>query len=267
MSERRYLHLNAVAAQLHISETEVLYLVNQGKLKRRRYREGGRTMHRFLQADVDGYLAELRLAEQIDGTPVQPTPVPVPDPTIQPLLSAQHVADILGTSMSKVLELVRAGQLDAIRVGRHPMFPTALLARRLGLAPGDPPGGTDRLGPLSPTAWGLPDFIVEPAVIRRIAELVAIELRHILTTPGASALDGPDELLDTDGVARYCIPARATSTAGATPGTGPPCVKLGRRLCFRKSQVLDWIARGGPNAPPPPPTDQLPQRHRRRRSP
>jgi excisionase family DNA binding protein len=81
-------------------------------------------------------------------------PVPVPDPATQPLLSAQQVADILGTSTSKLAELVRAGQLDAIRVGRHPMFPAALLAHRLGLATGPP--GQSRLGSLPPTAWGLP---------------------------------------------------------------------------------------------------------------
>jgi predicted DNA-binding transcriptional regulator AlpA len=236
VSDRRYLHLREVAAQLHTSETQVLYLVNQGKLRRRRYREGGKTMQRFLQADVDDYLAERRLAEQIDGTPVQPKPVPVPDPATQPLLSAQQVADIMSTSTSKLAELVRAGQLDAIRVGRHPMFPTALLAHRLGLATGPP--AQSRLGSLPPTAWGLPDLLVEPAVIRRIAELVAPELRDILTTPAGPTLDGPDELLDADGVAALLNTSKSNIYGWRQAGTGPPCVKLGRRLHFKRNSPL-----------------------------
>lgn len=106
------------------------------------------------------------------------------------------------------------------------MFPTALLARRLGLTSSDPPISGDHLRSLPPSVWGLPDLIVEPAVIRRVAELVAADLRDILTTPAGPTLDGPDEMLDVAGVAALLNTTERAVYRWRRARTGPPCIKL-----------------------------------------
>lgn len=57
---------------------------------------------------------------------------------VQPLtLTVEQAATVLGVARSTAYELVRAGDIDSIRLRRRIVVPVAHLARRLGVTPAD----------------------------------------------------------------------------------------------------------------------------------
>lgn len=55
------------------------------------------------------------------------------DPTIQPTLSVEDTATLLGVSRASAYAAVKVGEIPSIRVGRRVLVPTAALRRLLML--------------------------------------------------------------------------------------------------------------------------------------
>ena len=62
----------------------------------------------------------------------------VPDPAIEPTITVERAAELLGISRGQGYEGVRTGEVPSLRVGRRIVVPTAALRRLLEIdGPGD----------------------------------------------------------------------------------------------------------------------------------
>jgi excisionase family DNA binding protein len=69
------------------------------------------------------------------GIPATPEPTSgsmLPDPTVEPTLSVERTAELLGVSRGLAYQAVHRGQLPVLRIGRRLRVPTAPLLRLLG---------------------------------------------------------------------------------------------------------------------------------------
>lgn len=61
----------------------------------------------------------------------------VPDPIVQPLLTADEVAPIIGCGRTAVHDAIARGEIPSVRIGARVLIPTAALRREvLGIADG-----------------------------------------------------------------------------------------------------------------------------------
>jgi excisionase family DNA binding protein len=68
----------------------------------------------------------------------------LPDPRVQPTLTVEEAASLLGIGRGTAYEAVQSGALPALRIGRRLVIPTAAIHRLLGFPFSEP--ATDPVG-------------------------------------------------------------------------------------------------------------------------
>ena len=66
----------------------------------------------------------------------------VPDPTVEPTIPVDRVAEIFGISRASAYEGVKTGAIPSIKIGRRIVVPTAAVRRMLLLDANESGGGT-----------------------------------------------------------------------------------------------------------------------------
>ena len=87
---------------------------------------------------MNSFVASGRLASAFhehDDTPTttESTSPTVPDPTSQPTMSIDEVAELLGVCRSTMYRAVKDGEIPVIKIGRRYLVPTAHVAHLLGI--------------------------------------------------------------------------------------------------------------------------------------
>jgi len=57
----------------------------------------------------------------------------LPDPTVEPTITIDRTAPLLGISRASAYAAARSGEIPTIRIGRRLLVPTAALRKLLGL--------------------------------------------------------------------------------------------------------------------------------------